>query len=59
MVKVIVSPGFADALSALTVNVHESVGAANAGTAVANKDSIITNTSTRDVIRLFMTKLLL
>ena len=43
MVKVIVSPGFADVLSALTVKVHASSGAANAGTAVANIAKAITN----------------
>ena len=59
MVNVIVSPGFADVLSALTVKVHASSGAANAGTAVANIAKTMTKQSIRDVIRLFMTKLLL
>ena len=58
-VKVIVSPGLADVLFAVTFNCVDSIGAANTGTAVASKDRTITNTSARDVIRLFMTKLLL
>ena len=52
-----VSPGDASALSAVTVNDVEP--AANAGTAVASIVKSITKLSTIDVIRLFMTKLLL
>jgi hypothetical protein len=55
MVKVMVSPGFASALSAVIFN---CVDAAYTGTAVTSILKIMIKHSRRDVIRLFMTKLL-
>ena len=52
-----VSPGFAEVASAVTFSCTGA--AANAGTAVASIVKSITKLSTIDVIRLFMTKLLL
>ena len=55
----IVSPGDAVVLSGTTLSCVDVIGAANAGTAVASIAKTMTKQSSRDVIRLFMTKLLL